>query len=446
MSSRPQSLELPWGAGILRVPIPSGWRLLGSFVPPPLHPAADAESLCREALAAPIGAVPLASRDLKGKRVLLVSDDLSRPTPVYRFFQSVRDALIEAGARLEDIEVLFALGVHRPMTEAEAETKIGAANLAGLRWHNHDAFDGDKLVRLGCTSRGTPITLNRLLTAFDLIVTLGAIEPHLLLGFSGGLKMLLPGCAGAETIGHNHLQGTGDGRFNYVGASAEESPMRLDLEEGVGLLSKEVFIVNAVLGGPGEVVRFFCGDPRAAFRAGADFVRSHAEVSVPEPADVVITNSRPFDADLRQGLKCVGNTLQAARPGGVVLGFLGCEQGRGDVPIPSWTIPYPLLRPFLHVIGRAHILQVMGLLRPQDPIEQRFLGHFGLQMLYRNHIWCYSDHLQADLGRKLGMLRQFSGVERMIDAALDRVGPRASVAVFPLGGVTFARGKLPATD
>jgi nickel-dependent lactate racemase len=445
MSAKPQAaagmgvggfraLELPWGEGTLRVPIPPGWRVLAPLVPP-LPAAADAETLCREALARPLGTDPL--RDLYGKRVLLVSDDVSRPTPVHRFFGPIRDALEQAGARRDDIEILFALGVHRPMTDSEARAKVGPDHLAAHRWHNHDAFDPARLVRLGTTARGTPVALNRLLTAFDLIVTLGAIEPHLLLGFSGGLKMLLPGCAGAETIGHNHLQGTGDGRFNYVGARAEESPMRLDLEEGVDLLGKRVFAVNAVFGARGEIVRFFCGDGRAAFRAGADFARAHAEVRLPEPVDVVIANSCPFDADLRQGLKCVGNAIPAVRPGGVVLGFLRCVHGLGDVPVPSWTVPYPLLRPILHLIGRGNILRVMTWVRPQDPIEQRFLGHFGLQMLHRNHVWFYSDNLPPGLGRRLGMLRQFGHVSEMIEAAFEQVGPRATVAVFPQGGITF---------
>ena len=94
--------------------------MLGTFVPPALAPAADAEAACREALQSPIGVQPLATRNLSGKRVLLVSDDVSRPTPVKKFILPVRDALLAAGVATDDIEILFALGVHRPMTDAEA--------------------------------------------------------------------------------------------------------------------------------------------------------------------------------------------------------------------------------------------------------------------------------------------------------------------------------------
>jgi nickel-dependent lactate racemase len=33
------------------------------------------------------------------------------------------------------------------------------------------------------------------------------IEPHLLLGFAGGSKMILPGLASSRTIAENHMQG-----------------------------------------------------------------------------------------------------------------------------------------------------------------------------------------------------------------------------------------------
>src|SRR5437763_196851 len=151
-------LELPWGDDVLRVPLPAGWRVLGPFLPQPL-PVIDPEPACRAALAQPIDAMPLAQRRLQGKRVLIVADDISRPTPVRQFFRPVRDALLQAGVALRDIEILFALGVHRPMTQAEAEVKIGADNIAGHRWHNHDAFDLAGLVTLGTTSRGTPVAL-----------------------------------------------------------------------------------------------------------------------------------------------------------------------------------------------------------------------------------------------------------------------------------------------
>jgi nickel-dependent lactate racemase len=255
--------------------------------------------------------------------------------------------------------------------------------------------------------------------------------------------MIVPGCAGEETIGRNHLQGMNADRFNYVGASAEHSPMRLDLEEAAGKLKKEIFLVNVVLNPEGEVVRFFCGDPVQAFRAGADFVHRTTALSVPEPADVVIANSRPFDEDLRQGLKCLGNTEYAARPDGLLLGFLYCRRGMGDLH-PSWfKLPYSVSRSLVKLLG-ANLSQAFERgVSCFDPVEQRFLNQFGVRMLHRNHLWCYSEHLEPTASRKLGVLKPFQSIEAMMAAAEKKVGPKATVAVFPYGGASYA---VPAID
>jgi hypothetical protein len=61
-------------------------------------------------------------------------------------------------------------------------------------------------------------------------------------------------------------------------------------------------------------------------------------------------------------------------------------------------------------------------------------------MLRRNHVWFYAEHLAPDVGRRVGMLKQYVRVDEMIADAVRRVGNRARVAVFPLGGATYARG------
>ncbi|MBL9123509.1 MAG: hypothetical protein JNG90_07735, partial [Planctomycetaceae bacterium] len=228
--------------------------------------------------------------------------------------------------------------------------------------------------------------------------------------------------------------------FNYVGIPAEDSPMRLDLEEAAAKVGREVFVVNAALTPTAAPVRFFCGDPVQAMRAGAQFVRAHTEVVVPERADVVIANSSPFDADLRQGMKCVGNTFFAARPGGAMLGFVRCTEGRGDLPLPPLTLPYGWMQRLVRFLGQQRIMPLVNVIKKFDPIEQKFLAHFGLQMLHRNDICIYSENLEPNVGKKLGIVRQYQQIDRMIAETVERVGREATVAVFPQGGVTYSRG------
>lgn len=432
----PKMVELPWGAETLDVHLPPSWSLLGELLPRPVEAPADPMEACAAALTAPVGAKPLASRDLSKARVLIVTDDHSRPTPVAEFLPPVLDQLTKAGAADERVEFLLANGVHRSSRRDEVERKLGQEVASRYRWRCHDAYDRRGLVDLGTTSRGTRVFLNEHLTRADLVICLGALEPHLLLGFGGGLKMLVPGCAGAETIGKNHMQGVDPDHFDFVGT--ETSPMRLDLEEAAGRLGKEIFIVNAAMNEQGQLTRFFCGDPIEAHRRGVRFIRDNVRLEVPQEADVVLSNSFPMDTDLRQSIKCVGNALYAARPGGVLLGCVRCEEGLGEIAIPSKTLPYPLLRTLVRVIGKQRILPLVERIKRGEPVEEIFVSHFGLQLLRRNHLGLFSERLPVDTGKRMGMACTFDRVQTMIDWAARRVPRRATVWVFPYGGSTFA--------
>jgi len=429
-------VEFPWGEETLDIHLPPSWSLLGELAPRPSPAPGDPADACAEALREPTQAKPLDGRDLSKARVVIVVDDHTRPTPVSEFLPVVLDQLGRAGVADERVEFLIASGVHRRSSRVEVEHKLGTQIAARYRWRSHDAHDRGDLANLGVTSRGTRVLLNKLLRQADLIVCLGALEPHLLLGFGGGLKMLVPGCAGAETIGTNHMQGVDPDHFDFVGE--EVSPMRLDLEEAALLLDREIFIVNATMNERGELTRFFCGDPVAAHRRGVAFIREHLGLEVPEAADVVLANAYPMDSDLRQSIKCVGNTLYAARPGGVLLGCVRCEHGLGEIAIPSKTLPYPLLRTLVRVIGARGVLPLVERIKRGEPVEEIFVSHFGLQLLRRNHLGLFSERLPVDTGKKIGLACTFDRVQAMIDWAARRVPRRATVWAFPYGGSTFA--------
>jgi len=432
-------IRLPWGNNELRIPLPDSWRVLGELVPIKSEPARP--GACTEALINPIDSDRLASRKLQGKKIVLVVDDHSRPTPVASFLHEVLDELAAGGATKENIRALIATGVHRSIREAELEKKLGRANMTRLSWFCHNAYDESGLVTLGATSRGTKVTLNKLLVESDLIICIGSIEPHLLLGFGGGLKTIIPGCAGAETIGKNHLQGVDPDNFDAVGVKGDTSLMRLDLEEGAQMLHKEFFIINVAMNELAHPTKFFCGHPIKAHRMGEAFVERAACLSVPEPSDVVLTNSYPMEFDLRQSVKCLGNTLYACKPGGVVMGCVKSECGLGEMPLPRKTLPYAAMRTLMKVIGRKRVLPFVKKVKEGQPVEEIFIGHFGLQMLRRNHLALFSDSpvLPEDIGRKMGLARSFTNIDDLVGWTRSHAPHKASVWVFPYGGSTYSR-------
>jgi lactate racemase len=433
-------LELPWGKGSLQVKIPDSWRILGELRPNTIDSLDKPEDECGRSLAEPIGAGRLSSRNLTGKRVLIVVDDHSRPTPVSQLIRPILEELSGAGVHKKDIEFLIATGVNRASRTEEVAKKLGASIMSEYLWSCHDAYDSQGLADLGTTARGTRVFLNKRLLLADLIVCVGAVEPHLLLGFGGGLKMILPGCAGADTIGKNHMQGVDPDHFDYVGTSGENSPMRQDLEEGAHLLRKEIFIVNAAMNEHAQPAKFFCGDPVKAHRMGERFIADLVRMEIPEQADVVMANSFPMDADLRQSVKCIGNSLYASKPGGIMMGFARAENGLGEMPLAKKTLPYPVMRALLKVIGKNRVLPLVEKAKSGEPVEEVFVGDFGLQMLRRYDLVIFSDSpkLPADIGRKMGLARSFTDTPTMMSWVASKAPKRATAWVFPCGGATYA--------
>jgi nickel-dependent lactate racemase len=431
------TVTVPFENGEISLDLPDSWSVMDTVQPEPHAKLDHVSGSLMDALDHPIGSTALGRKDLGNKRIVLCVDDISRPTPTAQYFGALLDYLVAYGAVPDKMLVLFGLGVHRDMTEEEVLHKLGDTNLRGVPWCNHSCTDETQLIHLGTTSRGTHVTLNRHLAEADLIITVGAIEPHLLLGFSGGCKMLIPGLASSRTIGENHMQGVSGERYNYVGE--RESPMRLDLEEGAMMLGKEIFIVNAVLNEELEVCAFFAGDPIGAHREGVKFSQSLCERTVDQPADVVIVASNPMNADLRQSMKCVGNIQASVKPGGLIIGLLECRHGIGDVTVPRRTLPNGLLRIVLKVIGAKRVLGFLDRVRKDAGVEERFLSHFSAQMARRNPIFIYSNQLPSDTGQKLGIFVQFDSVEKMMQAAVRKAPKKARVLVYPYGGATYPK-------
>jgi len=432
--------KLPWGETEIEIELPADWRVIVEGQPKSIPACTSVEDEFVRALSGPIGPIgfgPLAGRDLRGKRIVLVVDDLTRPTPTHLFFPHLLRQLELAGATRENLLILSALGVHRPMTGAEMERKVGRAGLHGLRWENHNAYDAANLEFLGVTRANTKVYLSRRLVEADLIIAIGSIEPHVLAGFGGGLKLLVPGCAGAETIANNHLCGASGRETAVVGADPEANPLRRDLEEAAGLLGKEVFLVNAVLNASQQIVRIFAGHPKLAHREGIKLARTIYGVQIPERADVLITGSAPMDTDLRQSAKCIGNLLGAVKEGGTILAFLRCSEGIGDFKISGRSLPRPLLKALVRMMDREQMLGFLNRFRHDLEVEEKFLALYGLQILKRNEVLAYAPALTADQAKKLGTFRIVAQPEEMVRRAAARAPRHATVAIFPRGGVTF---------
>jgi hypothetical protein len=122
-----------------------------------------------------------------------------------------------------------------------------------------------------------------------------------------------------------------------------------------------------------------------------------------------------------------------------MLGCLRCEHGLGEMPLAKKTLPYFAMRTLLKVIGKERVLALVEKAKKGEPVEEVFVGHFGLQMLRRNHLALFSDNrkLPPDVGRKMGLARSFTAIQDMIDWASRKVSSRATAWIVPAGGAMY---------
>jgi len=310
-------LEIPINAwfGDERIPIdlPDSWDVTICNI-------TGAKPLCqknlKESFETPIGSPRISELADKKKKVVIVVEDISRPSPTMQIIPLILDELKEGGVPAKNVVFVMATGAHRPLTEEELIKKLGKEVYERCRVENH--LCRTNLVYVGKSSFSTEIYLNKTVFEADLKIGVGGIYPH---GpgvgmFGGGAKILIPGVAGVDTITQNHIiPGFGNQRKEMV-----EIARRIDFN----------VIVNAVINDRRNIVGLFVGDIVDAHRKGVEFAKKVYQTSKPRSkVDVAITNAYPLDIDLGQSMKALKVGLQCLREYGSIVLIASCKDGGG---------------------------------------------------------------------------------------------------------------------
>ncbi len=300
------------------------------------------DAMIAAAIRRPIGGKTLTEliRDEGRRKIVILVDDGTRITPQQRILPLLVEALREAGAALEEVTILIALGSHRPMNRAECIARYGQGIVDTIKIVNHNYDDPEQLVDLETTSSGIPIRVNRLYYESELSIAVGTIVPHLYAGWSGGCKMIQPGVCGKETTAMTHLLAARNCR-EILGNI--DNPVRREIDE-VGIRSGLRFIVNTVIDAEGQVAGVVAGDPLQAHRAGVKIAEELSCYAIPEPAEIVIATSHPADRDFWQANKGFNAIPAGIKPGGTLIFVSPCPEGNApDHPLfcQMGTTPLP---------------------------------------------------------------------------------------------------------
>jgi nickel-dependent lactate racemase len=417
-------VRFSFGKGGLDVQVPEGFRtqVIHSKTGAPLE---DEAAALGRALDEPIGCAPLAEI-ARGKRTAAISVcDITRPAPNQMTLPPLLERLHGAGIPAQGVTILIATGLHRAATEEEVQTIVGPEIARRYRVVSHDAKALNEHRHLGATGGGTPVYIDERFMAAELHITLGFIEQHLMLGFSGGRKLIAPGLAAQETIKVLHSP-----RFMReplaTEGSIEGNPLHAELLE-IARMARHDFALDVTLTQDRRISGVFAGDPVKAHAEGVRFVERSCLERLEQPADVVITSSAgyPLDLTFYQCVKGITAAQHMVKPGGQILVVAECAEGVGSAEFARRLKGLRDFEGFLEEIRTA-------------PVEVDQWQLEKLALVGRKYeLFFYTPGVRRE---DLGFLgdRWFRSIDEAVRAAIKGLPAGARMAIVPDGPYAFA--------
>ena len=421
-------INFAFGRTGLTLELPEGfeYRVLEARSAVPLD---DAATAIEQALDAPIGCPPLIEM-ARGKRSAAISVcDITRPAPNREVLPPAAGPI--GGGRHS------ARGHHHPDRHGASPAGDGSGVSRDLRGRDRGPLPRAqsprartfRASRLGKTAAGTPVYIDDRFVSADLHITLGFIEPHLMLGYSGGRKLIAPGLAAQETIKVLHSP-----RFmrdpRAVEGSIEDNPLHRELLE-IARMARHDFLVDVALGRGAPrrpIAAVFAGDPVAAHRQGVEFVSRVMLETLDHPVDAVITTAAgyPLDLTFYQAVKGITAASHIVKPGGKILLLAACEEGVGGPEFARMLAEGSPDHVFMKKIEGAPVTV------DQWQLEKLALVTTRAEVLY------YVPGLPREFHSALWG-KAYASAEEAIRALAGTLERNARVAVIPEGPYVLAR-------
>ena len=330
MNQKYITVDIPSSKKNYPLRIPDNGRVMVASTPE-FHDLPDQKDLVREALDNPIGTSRIEEMVKPGNKICIISDDVTRPTPVYLVLEELLPRLLNAGIEKKDICFVMALGSHRRMTREEMAIKLGQNIVDEYTVFNSEFSDPELLVEVGTSQMGTPIRVFKPAMEADFRIAIGNIIPHGCMGWSGGAKILYPGITSEDIVSEFHvMQGFQDG----IVYGMDNCPVRLAVEEWTKNIGLH-FIINTSLTGEFKIYKVVAGDYVQAHRTGVENSKKTLGVPIKCRPNIVVTSSYPTDQDMWQCTKGIYGGGRVISEGGTIIVLAPCVEGVG----PHKTFP-----------------------------------------------------------------------------------------------------------
>jgi len=301
------------------------------------------------------------------KKVLLLPPDYTRMySGAGMICATYYEMLTNAGCT---VEVMPALGTHFAMTEEEVnvffEGKIPMSAIINHDWRNDVVKLGEvpaefvTEVSEGTVTDKIDVEVNKRLMdeSYDLIISMGQVVPHEVVGMANYSKNIFVGCGGSNMINSSHMLGAFYGMERIMGK--DFSPVRkvFDYAEQNFIANIPLMYVLTVTTNTGDKINMhglFIGRERALFEEAVKLSQATNLTYVDKPLKKVVVNldEREFKSTWL-GNKAIYRTRMAIADGGELIVIAPGVKQFGEDPEND-----RLIRKYGYV-GRENVLKLV---------------------------------------------------------------------------------------
>lgn len=246
--------------------------------------------------------------EIAGK-ILVVPPDITRlPSNAGELTKILYQIWLEAKG--EQFDILPAIGTHTPMTKSQIKTMFGCLDQAN--YYDHDwRTDLSQLgqvpsnlvseVSNGKVDYDIPVAINRRIVegGYDLILSVGQVIPHEVVGMANGFKNILIGTGGQEMINKSHFLGAADGIERLLGRTNTSVRQIFNYAHDNFLKKIGIIYIMTVMetSKSGETVMrgLFAGDDHQTFEKAAELSQAVNINWLDEPLNQVVVYLDPLE-------------------------------------------------------------------------------------------------------------------------------------------------------
>ena len=273
------------------------------------------------------------ARLYENKRVLVLTPDGTRSCPLPMMVRVLREVI---GGRAARLDFMVALGTHPVLTDRQILDLYGIppetreelpcrSSFFCHRWDLPETFqrigelteDEVATISGGLLRERVPIDINKKIYDYDLIIILGPVFPHEVVGFSGGAKYLFPGISGGAFLHFFHWLGALITCREIIGR--KETPVRRVIDRAMESIATPVHCLAMVVDGEAGLRSLFTGDVREAWSAAADLSSTIHIVTREKPYRIVLGRTPEMYDEIWTAGKVMYKLEQVVADGGKLI-------------------------------------------------------------------------------------------------------------------------------